>query len=91
LVDKVLRQIKTESGGNPHAKQHGADPDGDGSGPALGLMQTKRSTFDAYKLPGHGDLWNGFDDLLAGLNYAKHRYGDSLSALGNGHGYANGG
>lgn len=91
LVDKVLRQIKTESGGNPQAKQPGADPDGDGSGPAMGLMQTKRSTFDAYKLPGHGNLWNGFDDLLAGLNYAKHRYGDSLSALGNGHGYADGG
>lgn len=91
LVDKVLRQIQTESGGNPHAKQPGADPDGDGSGPALGLMQTKRKTFDAYKLPGHGDLWNGFDDLLAGLNYAKHRYGPGLSALGNGHGYEYGG
>lgn len=91
LVDRVLRQIQTESGGNPHAKQPGADPDGDGSGPALGLMQTKRKTFDAYKLPGHGDLWNGFDDLLAGLNYARHRYGDSLSFLGQGHGYANGG
>ena len=91
LVDKVLRQIQTESGGNPHAKQPGADPDGDGSGPALGLMQTKRSTFNAYKLPGHGDLWNGFDDLLAGLNYAKHRYGPGLSALGNGHGYEYGG
>lgn len=91
LVDKVLRQIQTESRGNPHAKQPGADPDGDGSGPALGLMQTKRKTFDAYKLPGHGNLWNGFDDLLAGLNYARHRYGDSLSALGQGHGYANGG
>ncbi|UNL61569.1 tape measure protein [Limosilactobacillus mucosae] len=91
LADKVLRQIQTESGGNPHAKQPGADPDGDGSGPALGLMQTKRKTFDTYKLPGHGDLWNGFDDLLAGLNYARHRYGDSLSFLGQGHGYANGG
>lgn len=91
LVDKVLRQIQTESGGNPHAKQPGADPDGDGSGPAMGLMQTKRSTFNKYKLPGHDDLWNGFDDLLAGLNYARHRYGDSLSFLGQGHGYANGG
>lgn len=91
LADKVLRQIQTESGGNPHAKQPGADPDGDGSGPALGLMQTKRKTFDTYKLPGHGDLWNGFDDILAGLNYAKHRYGPGLSALGNGHGYEYGG
>lgn len=91
LVDRVLKQIQTESGGNPHAKQPGADPDGDGSGPAMGLMQTKRKTFNKYKLPGHDDLWNGFDNLLAGLNYARHRYGDSLSFLGQGHGYANGG
>lgn len=91
LVGRVLKQIQTESGGNPHAKQPGADPDGDGSGPALGLMQTKRKTFDSYKLPGHNNIWNGFDNLLAGLNYARHRYGDSLSFLGQGHGYANGG
>lgn len=91
LVNRVLKQIQTESGGNPHAKQPGADPDGDGSGPALGLMQTKLKTFDAYKLPGHDNIWNGFDNLLAGLNYARHRYGDSLSFLGQGHGYANGG
>lgn len=91
MVNRVLRQINTESGGNPKAKQSGADPDGDGSGPALGLMQTKRSTFNSYKLPGHGNLWNGLDNIIAGLNYAKHRYGSGLSFLGNGHGYANGG
>ena len=91
MINKVLRQIKTESGGNPHAKQPGADPDGDGSGPALGLMQTKRSTFNAYALAGHKDIWNGYDNMLAGLNYARTRYGASLSALGKGHGYANGG
>jgi tape measure domain-containing protein len=91
MIDKVLRQIQTESGGNPNARQPGSDPDGDGSGPALGLMQTKRSTFNAYALPGHKNLWNGYDNLLAGLNYAKARYGSSLSFLGNGHGYASGG
>ncbi len=91
MIARVLRQINTESGGNPHAKQPGADPDGDGSGPALGLMQTKRSTFNSNALPGHHNIWNGYDNLLAGLNYARHRYGSSLSFLGNGHGYANGG
>ena len=91
LVDKVLRQIDTESKGDPHAHQPGADPDGDGSGPALGLMQTKRGTFNANAVGNHRDIWNGFDNILAGLNYAMKRYGKGLSALGNGHGYANGG
>lgn len=91
MIARVMRQIATESGGNAHAVQPGADPDHDGSGPALGLMQTKRSTFNAYKAPGHNDIFNAYDNLLAALNYAKHRYGPSLSFLGNGHGYANGG
>lgn len=91
MVAKVLRQIATESGGNPNAKQPGSDPDGDGSGPALGLMQTKRSTFNTNKFAGHGSIFNGYDNLLAALKYAKARYGSSLSFLGNGHGYANGG
>lgn len=91
MVAKVLRQINTESGGNPHARQPGSDPDGDGSGPALGLMQTKRRTFNAYKFRGHNNIFNGFDDILAGLAYAKARYGKSLYFLGHGHGYANGG
>jgi tape measure domain-containing protein len=91
MVAKVLRQIKTESGGNPNARQPGADPDGDGSGPALGLMQTKRSTFNANAFPGHKSIFNGYDNLLAALRYAKRAYGPSLSFLGNGHGYAFGG
>jgi SLT domain-containing protein len=91
MVNRVLRQIFTESTGNEKARQPGADPDGDGSGPALGLMQTKRGTFLANAFPGHGDIFNGYDNILAGLHYAKARYGSSLSFLGNGHGYANGG
>ncbi|KAF0510568.1 peptidoglycan DD-metalloendopeptidase family protein [Pediococcus acidilactici] len=88
MVSRVLRQINTESGGNPRAM---GGTDGLADGHAMGLMQVKPGTFRAYHLPGHNNVWNGFDNMLAGLNYAKHRYGSGLSFLGNGHGYANGG
>lgn len=88
MVSRVLRQINTESGGNPRAM---GGTDGLADGHAMGLMQVKPGTFRAYHLPGHNNIWNVFDNMLAGLNYAKHRYGHGLSFLGNGHGYANGG
>jgi SLT domain-containing protein len=88
MVNRVLRQINTESGGNPKAM---GGTDGLADGHAEGLMQVKPGTFRAYHLPGHNNIWNGYDNMLAGLNYAKHRYGSGLSFLGNGHGYANGG
>lgn len=88
MVNRVLRQINTESGGNSQAM---GGTDGLADGHAEGLMQVKPGTFRAYHLPGHNNIWNGYDNLLAGLNYAKHRYGSGLSFLGNGHGYENGG
>ncbi len=88
MVSKVLKQIQTESGGN--AKAIGGN-DGLADGNATGLMQVKPGTFKAYAVDGHNNIMNGYDNILAGLNYAKHRYGDSLSFLGQGHGYANGG
>lgn len=88
MVSKVLRQIQTESGGN--ARAIGGN-DGLADGNATGLMQVKPGTFRAYALGGHKNIMNGYDNLLAGLNYAKHRYGSDLSFLGQGHGYANGG
>ncbi|WP_132981215.1 peptidoglycan DD-metalloendopeptidase family protein [Pediococcus pentosaceus] len=88
MVSRVLRQINTESGGNPKAM---GGTDGLADGHAEGLMQVKPGTFRAYHLPGHNDIWNGYDNMLAGLNYAKHRYGSGLSFLGNGHGYEYGG
>lgn len=88
MVSRVLRQINTESGGNPRAM---GGTDGLADGHAMGLMQVKPGTFRVYHLPGHSNIWNGYDNMLAGLNYAKHRYGSGLSFLGNGHGYENGG
>ncbi|MCQ4972171.1 phage tail tape measure protein [Lactococcus lactis] len=92
MIDRVLRQIATESSGNEKAVQGDIGDINNVTGDlAKGLMQTISATFNAYKFPGHGDIFNGYDNLLAALNYAKSRYGSSLSFLGNGHGYENGG
>ena len=88
MVQKILKQIQTESGGN--AKAIGGN-DGLADGNATGLMQVKPGTFNAYKQPGHDNIMNGYDNILAGLAYAKDRYGSDLSFLGQGHGYENGG
>ncbi len=91
MVDKVLRQIQTESGGNEKAVQGNIGDVNNASGDlAKGLMQVISATFNAYKFPGHSNPFNGYDSLLAGLAYAKNRYGSNLSFLGQGHGYANG-
>ena len=92
MVNKVLRQIATESGGNEKAVQGGYTDVNTLSGDlAKGLMQTISATFNAHAFPGHKNIYNGYDNLLAALSYAKARYGSDLSFLGQGHGYANGG
>lgn len=88
-VDAWVRQIQTESGGNERAI--GGD-DGLAEGNATGLLQTKPGTFRAYAFPGHGNIMKGYDNMLAAINYAKHRYGsDMLAVIGHGHGYERGG
>lgn len=88
-VDAWMRQIQTESGGNPLAI---GGNDGLADGNATGLLQTKPGTFAANAFPGYGNIMSGFDNILAAINYAKKRYGSNmLGVIGRGHGYANGG
>lgn len=93
-IRKIISMIAGESGGNPRVTQPGADPDGDGSGPARGLLQYKTSTFNAYKVKGHGNIYHGWDQLLALFNDSNWRndihFGAGWGPTGHKR-YANGG
>jgi len=87
-VNAWKRQIQTESSGNPRAEGPGSS-----EGTPKGLVQVKTPTFNAYKLPGHGNIWNGLDNLVAGMRYAKATYGKTglLNQIGRGLPYKTGG
>lgn len=91
-ISKILATIQKESGGDPNA-QNNWDINARMGDPSIGLMQTIGRTFNAYKHPGHDNIRNGYDNLLAAINYIKHRYGTSDAAFNYvaTHGYANGG
>lgn len=92
-ISAWMRVIARESNGNPKAINKW-DSNAKAGHPSKGLVQTIDSTFSAYKFKGHDQIYNGFDDLLAGINYMKHIYGKGPSAfarVSGPKGYAKGG
>ncbi|GAT67604.1 transglycosylase family protein [Planomonospora sphaerica] len=71
--------IQHESGGNPHAINNW-DSNAAAGIPSKGLMQTIDPTFDRWSLPGHKDIYDPVDNIIAGVRYAIGRYG-SVSAV----------
>ena len=88
-----MKVIQRESNGNPHAINNW-DSNARAGHPSKGLVQTIDSTFNANAFPGHHNIWNGFDDLLAGIHYMAQKYGRGSGAfarVSGPMGYADGG
>ncbi|MFI6098579.1 transglycosylase SLT domain-containing protein [Lentzea sp. NPDC051213] len=90
-IDEIWKIIEKESSGNPHAINLW-DSNAQKGTPSKGLMQCIDSTFNAHKLPGHDDIWNPVDNIVAGVRYTFSRYGGfeghpGLKAMSQGGGY----
>ena len=90
-IDKIWTIIEKESGGNPNAINLW-DSNAKAGHPSKGLMQCIDSTFNSYKLPGHDDIYNPVDNIIAGVRYTFGRYGGfdnhpGLKAMAHGGGY----
>lgn len=90
-INKLLRQIQTESGGNPTIRQQISDRNSAAGTPAQGLLQFIPSTFNHWALKGHGQILNGYDQILAAINALEHGGEGGWGNVGNGHGWVNGG
>ena len=90
-VSKLLRQIQTESGGNPTVLQKVHDINSASGHPAQGLLQFIPSTFAHWALKGHTNILNGADQIMAAINALNHGGEGGWKNIGNGHGWENGG
>lgn len=92
-VDAMLKQIMSESGGNPGIAQQIHDVNGTGESAGVGLLQIIPGTFAANRDPElPDDRRDPWANMNAALRYYKSRYGTDLTTMwGHGHGYDAGG
>lgn len=73
-INGITSLIQHESGGNAGITQSAALKDGNyGANLAKGLLQYVPGTFNNYKVRGHGNIFNGYDQLLAFFNNRNWR------------------
>ena len=92
-IDAWVRQINSESGGDPNIAQQIVDVNGTGESAGVGLGQMIPTTWKAYRDP---ELSDNRRDPWAMTNamvrYGEQKYGKNLlNVIGHGHGYARGG
>ncbi|TCP54168.1 type VII secretion system (Wss) protein ESAT-6 [Tamaricihabitans halophyticus] len=90
-IDEIWTIIEKESGGDPNAINDWDSNAAKGT-PSKGLMQCIDPTFDAHKLPGHDNIYDPVDNIIAGVRYTFDRYGGfeghpGLASMAGGGGY----
>lgn len=73
-LSNTIALAQGESGGNPFAINLW-DSNAAAGHPSKGLMQMIDSTFSAYAMEGHTDIWNPVDNAIASIRYQMDRYG----------------
>lgn len=89
LASGIARALK-ESGGDPNIVQQIHDQNSGGN-EARGLMQVVPTTFKANMEPGHGNIFDPVDNILASINYVLKNYGSVRGGWDQPGGYALGG
>lgn len=93
-VDALLRQISTESGGDPNIAQQIVDVNGTGESAGVGLYQVIPTTWAGYRDP---RLENNRRNVWAAHNFAvryfrdRHNWNTGPGGVGRGHGWKTGG
>ncbi|WP_099021268.1 ADP-ribosyltransferase [Mycolicibacterium palauense] len=91
----LVKQIDTESGGDPFSF-NGNDSDGQGgTQQVMGLFNFLPSTFDSYNAVG-GSINDPWSQIVAAIAYTKSQYGQDPNTgvpnqIGQGHGFKSGG
>lgn len=89
-VNRTLRRMNQESGGNPRAINNW-DSNARAGMASRGLMQVIPPTFRAYaRAPYNKDIWDPMSNITASMSYALSRYGSLAKAYDRKGGYANG-
>jgi hypothetical protein len=78
-VATVLGRARQESGFNPNAINL-TDSNAQAGHPSKGFLQTIDSTFFAYAVQGHTNIFNPVDNTAAAVRYMLHTYGHLVGA-----------
>ncbi len=73
--------VQRESSWNPNVVNNW-DSNARKGTPSKGLMQTIGPTFNSYSIPGHKNILDPVDNMIAGIRYATSRYGSLQNVPG---------